>query len=597
MTLKLMSLNQDNDPYDTVRCVHDVEIAYQPIVSTTSLRTHGFEALARLPFDSEFPDILALLDAASNQGTLRLVERALLTKSIDKFSQFAGASSARLFCNLDNRIFDDAEVSPQVIVNLAKAAGLQPANVCIELSERQPPNVDALGRMVDLFLKHNLRIAIDDFGQGHSGLNTLMRISPHYVKIDQAFINGLAKSPRQRAIVSMVVGLSHSLGYLVVGEGVEDETDFRALRDLGCDLAQGYLIARPDTHLGSLRDTYGHVVQGEVRIDAIPPKISAMLTTIEPLQLGSSIAKAVDRFKTGSVVDFIPVVDQHHYVHGAIYETDLRYYMFGEYGAALMANKGSNQSLDRLLKACPTVEASAQTDILIDSYVVSGGNKGLVLTLDGRYVGVLCNHAILRLSVEREVAEARDQNPLTFLPGNNSINRHIHDLLTDSHDRCLVFFDFDYFKAFNDTYGFAVGDRALLMFGELLMKFRHRHDAFVGHIGGDDFFASIPANGIQAEQWVRALTQQFCDDVESLYLIEDRIDGGLWAKDRFGETRFFPLLRASAVLMVLPPNRRQFTVADVISTLASGKSQAKKSEDGLALIALPGGLALDGVCI
>jgi diguanylate cyclase (GGDEF)-like protein len=587
VSLKLVTSLADKCLIDPVQCVLDVEIAYQPIVSMTSLRTHGFESLARLPENSHFPDILALLDAASIQGTLREVERTLFAKSINKFGHFSGASSARLFCNIDNRVFDHEDVAPQIIVDLAKAAGLQPANICIELSERRPPNVDALCRMVDLFLKHNVRIAIDDFGQGHSGLDTLMRISPHYVKIDRAFIDGLAKSPRQQAIVSMVTGLAHSLGFMVVGEGVETESDFRILRDLGCDLAQGYLIAKADIDLGTLRESYGHALEGEVRIDVIPPQISGMLTEIEPLFLGDLIAKAVDRFKSGNAVDFIPVIDKHCYVHGAIYETDLRYYMFGEYGAALMANKSSNQSLDRLLKPCPTAEANAPADVLIDSYVVSQGNKGLVLTLDGRYAGVLCNHAVLRLSAEREVAEARDQNPLTFLPGNNSINRHVNDVLTNAQDRCLVFFDFDHFKTFNDTYGFAVGDRALLMFGELLMKFRHKHDAFVGHIGGDDFFASIPARGLEAEQWVRDLIQQFRHDVESLYLLEDRSEGGLWAKDRFGETRFFPLLRASAVLLMLPSSRSHVAVAEVVAVLACGKSQAKKTIDGLALVSMP----------
>lgn len=573
---------------DPLQCAESVDFAYQPIVSMTSLRTHGFEALARLPVENAFANILDLLDASSLDGTLRLAERTILTKAITKFSRFAGASEARLFCNVDNRVFDDELTSPEVIVDLARASGLQPANICIELSERRPPSsVDALARLVDVFLRHNVRIAIDDFGQGFSGLDTLLRVNPHYVKIDQAFINGIAQSSRQQAIVSKVVGLAHSLGCLVVGEGIETESDFRTIRDLGCDLAQGYLIARPDPALSALRTSYGNALTTDVRTTAIPRQIVEMMIDVEPINLGDPIADVVVRFKNGSAIDFIPIVDRHLYVHGAVYESDLRYYLFGDYGSALMANKGLDQSLDRFIRRCPISEADAPTGTLIDSYVVSARSDGIVLTLDGIYAGVLPNNAILRLSAEREVANARDQNPLTFLPGNNSINRHLSEVLISSHDRTLVFFDFDHFKAFNDNYGFSVGDRALLMFGDLLMKLRHAHDAFVGHIGGDDFFASLPVAELEAAAIVQSIAQNFRDDVESLYLLDDRARGGLWAKDRFGETRFLPLLRASAAMLPLPASRSHIKISEIVAALAGGKSQAKKSYDGLAVVSLP----------
>lgn len=580
--------NQTSLVIDPLRCVEAVEIAYQPIVSTTSLRAHGFEALARLPAGNAFAKIIDLLDAASLDGTLRLAERSLLTKAITKFSQYSGASEGRLFCNVDNRVFDDELTSPEVIVDLARTSGLQPANICIELSERQPPeSADALARLVDVFLKHNVRIAIDDFGQGFSGLDTLMRVNPHYLKIDQAFIQGIAQSTRQQAIVSKVIGLAHSLGYLVVGEGVENESDFRTIRELGCDLAQGYLIARPDLALSGLRSFYGNVITTDVRTAAIPRQIAEMICDVDPLILGDSVAKAVDRFKNGSAIDFVPIVDRHGYVHGAVYESDLRRHMFGDYGAALMANKGIEQRLDPFVRRCPISEGNAPTEALINSYVVSAACDGLVLTLDGKYAGVLRNNAILRLAAEREVANARDQNPLTFLPGNNSINRHLSEVLISSHDRTLVFFDFDHFKAFNDNYGFAVGDRALLMFGDLLMKLRHAHEAFVGHIGGDDFFLSLPSAELETAAIVRNIAQKFREDVESLYLLDDRARGGLWAKDRFGETRFLPLLRASAAILTLPASRTHITISEIVAALAGGKSQAKKSDDGIAVVSLP----------
>ena len=573
---------------DPIAAAKAVDVAFQPIVSMATLRAHGFEALSRLPADSAFPSVHAIMDSASEQGLLRAAERVLLNKAIGKFGAFGGAGATRLFCNIDNRVFDDPDIEPASVVAMAARVGLEPGNICIELSERQPPrSVEALRRLVDVFLRHNIRIAIDDFGRGFSGLDMLMQVNPHYVKIDRAFIDGVAQSPRKQAIVGKVSALAHSLGYLIVAEGVETEADFRTARDLGCDLAQGYLIARPDTNIAVLRLGYDQMVTGGTAKRGIAPQIAEMISDLEPLKLTDPLSAAIERFKTRTVPGLLPVVDEHRYVHGAIYEGDIRYYLFGDFGPALLANRGLDQTLARLVRRCPISEASISTEALVDSYVNAAGNEGIVLTLDGRYVGFLGNHELLRLAAARDVAAARDQNPLTLLPGNNSINRHLGEQLSGIDPRTIVFFDFDNFKAFNDTYGFAAGDRALLMFADMLVKARIAHDLFVGHIGGDDFFVSVPGDAAAAEAVIATLGDKFRADVESLYGAEARGQGGIWARDRFGKRRFFPLLRASAAVAELPLGRAHLDVTGVVVALAEGKRTAKKTDSGISRVELP----------
>ena len=305
-------------PLDAARAA---DIAYQPIVSMTSFRAHGFEALTRLSSDCPFETVHALMDAAAERDELRAAERILLNRAINSFGRIEGAASTRLFCNVDNRLFDDPDMQPQVIVDMARRAGLEAANICIELSERQPPSsMEAMQRLVDLFLTHNIRIAIDDFGRGFSGLDMLMQVNPHYVKIDRAFIDGVAQSTRRQAIVSKVVGLAHSLGFLIVAEGIETEADFRTCRALGCDLAQGYLIARPSTEIGQLRLHYEPPVEVGPRGEAIAPAIAELLLDIEPLRVGDTLSQAMDRLKFKHDGNLLPVVDEHGYVHGAVYE-------------------------------------------------------------------------------------------------------------------------------------------------------------------------------------------------------------------------------------------------------------------------------------
>lgn len=569
-------------------CVAQVDYAYQPIVSTSSLRTHGFEALARFPADCGCVDIAELLDDLASNSLILKAERLLLTAAANKYARFEGAAATRLFCNIDNRVFDHPNASPHHVVATAANLGLEPANICIELTESRAPRSTAMmTRIVDMFLDHNVRIAIDDFGQGYSGLDTLMRIQPHYIKIDRAFIDGLAESVRQQAIVSKMAGLAHSLGAMVVAEGVETEADFRAARDLGCDLAQGYLIARPTQALLELKLSYDGVCSARPEARGLPQELAELITYVEPLRPDQPLIEAVKRFQQLDDCGSLPVTDEHGYVHGALYERDVRQYLFGEFGSALLANKCFQPTVAGYLRRCPISDGLAGTGAIVEGYVVTGGNQGVILTVDGTYAGVLSNQALLRLAADREVAAARDQNPLTLLPGNNSISRHLNELTKCGGERTLVFLDFDNFKTFNDEYGFTIGDRALTMFAQLLMKFRHNYDAFVAHIGGDDFFLSMGRGLDRTEQFVSLLIERFARDAESLHTPDDRERGGILARDRYGVERLLPLLSASAGLLALPIDRSHLTESAMVAHLNQTKSAAKRSDGGLATAWLP----------
>lgn len=181
---------------------------------------------------------------------------------------------------------------------------------------------------------------------------------------------------------------------------------------------------------------------------------------------------------------------------------------------------------------------------------------------------------------------AREQNPLTQLPGNRSIARHIEDVLSRAGPQTLVFFDFNNFKAFNDGYGFAAGDRALVMFADLLRKAQAK-TCFVGHIGGDDFFVSMAQEEAVSTEVIRGLCAKFASDAESLYSAADRSAGGIMAIDRFGHERLFPLLRVSATMLHLPAARAHLTLDMVNDQLAAGKKMAKASATGIATVRLP----------
>ncbi len=561
------------------------DFAYQPIVSTTTLQVHGFEALARLP--DGMPGVCDLLDQAACENVLRQVDLTLVRKAISKFAGFASAGTTRLFCNVDNRTYEGTPPTAAWLDDLIAGSGLGAVNLCLEISERNPVRSQAnLRHTVEFLSAMGARIALDDFGIGTSGLHMLLTIEPNYVKIDRVFIDDLASSARKQAIVAKLCGLAHALGFLTVAEGVETESDFRMARDLGCDLAQGYGIARPTTHLGDLTMSYDRSF-GTLAVATMAPRVAELLTPTPPILLDDPLLNAADAFKAAPELRVIPVTDPTGMVMGALLEEDIRRYLFSDFGPALLANKGAAPRVAQLVRRFPTGEAHGSIETIVNSYVAAESTCGLILANDGRYAGYLSNHALLRLAAERAVSTARDQNPLTQLAGNRGVARHIDEMLLQSGSRTLAFFDFDNFKAFNDTYGFAAGDRALMMFADLLREQEMTSGAFVAHIGGDDFFISLNHAEDESRVIIAGLCARFASDAASLYSASHRDAGGIHATDRYGELRFFPLLRVSASILHMPAARAHLTAAMVNDQLAAGKQAAKLAVSGVATVRLP----------
>ncbi|MCB9738490.1 MAG: GGDEF domain-containing protein [Deltaproteobacteria bacterium] len=191
---------------------------------------------------------------------------------------------------------------------------------------------------------------------------------------------------------------------------------------------------------------------------------------------------------------------------------------------------------------------------------------------------------IRRVNASSEVARAsaRDQNPLTRLPGNRSIEQQVEQALAETdRELSLVYFDFDHFKPFNDGFGFAVGDEAIALFADALRELQSRPGCFVGHVGGDDFFACFRESGESAEQVTAWLLSRFSHDVQRFYDEATLAAGSYSAKDRDGNERAFPLLRVSAVQLDLPAGRALHTPDLVAALLAQGKKRSKASESGL----------------
>jgi len=581
--------------FDWPAAVAALTYAFQPIVQLRSGRCHGYEALLR-GFDRiPFASAGELLDAAEAAGALGALETALHAKAVAAYHALTGWTEAKLFLNLDARLVgrpDSPWLSPD-------AGGRRHTGIALEISERCPtaPGV-SVEAAVDLYRRGGLGIAIDDFGVGFAGLRLLYEARPDYVKLDRFFIAGIDRDTRKRALVAAVVGHAHALGIQIVAEGIETTGEFYACRDLGCDFAQGFLLARPRTDLTGVAPLNA-IVEELNRKDRRQPseahrRLSEVIERLPPLRVDSRKTDLLDYFKGDSSATIAPIVDEHDRPLGLIRERDLKRFVYSRFGGELLRNRGLGDRLDDLVVTIPVCDISTPLDRVIEAFSTDAADDGIVIVEGGAYAGVLSSGALLRLVHERNLAMATDQNPLTRLPGNAAIVRHIEGALADAaRGHVLAYLDFDNFKPFNDNFGFRQGDRAILMFSERLKAWAAGAGAgagecFAGHIGGDDFFLGV-SGGAEDEVLARLaeLVAQFRSDAESLYDAATREAGGFLAKDRYGAVRSFPLLSASGVVVVVAPGPHGLTPDAVNAAIADNKAHAKGAADKLCVIRLP----------
>ncbi|MCB9726028.1 MAG: EAL domain-containing protein [Spirochaetaceae bacterium] len=218
--------------------IETLTLAFQPIAYGRGRRTFGHEVLAR-PLHPDLPDPKTLFDAAEATGRVLEVEAVIRERIGARLQDLAPDQT--LFVNLHPRSLADpdffAEDNP-----LFRA----PERIVLEITERASLDsiADLTGR-VGFLKERGFRIAVDDLGAGYAGLNTFARLSPEVVKLDIELIRDVDRSSTRRKVIDSMVRLSRDLDFLTVAEGVETLAELRTIVDLGCDLVQGYVLARP----------------------------------------------------------------------------------------------------------------------------------------------------------------------------------------------------------------------------------------------------------------------------------------------------------------------------------------------------------------
>jgi diguanylate cyclase (GGDEF)-like protein/PAS domain S-box-containing protein len=227
---------------------NELLLHFQPKIEIASGRMLGVEALVRWahPTRGLVPpgDFIPL---AEERGLIVPIGRWVIQAACRQIRDWrsAGFVAPPVAVNLSARQF----VSDTLVEDLVDALdfyGVSPSEFEVELTESvlmaDPQRANEVLRQLHAM---GVRISIDDFGTGYSSLSYLKRFPAHAVKIDRSFISGLPSDADDTAITQAVIAMAHSLGLDVVAEGVETAEQLTLLRQMGCDVAQGYFLGRP----------------------------------------------------------------------------------------------------------------------------------------------------------------------------------------------------------------------------------------------------------------------------------------------------------------------------------------------------------------
>lgn len=558
---------------------------FQPIVNRQQGRIFAYEALCRTVGGNPFDTIEELFFTASQCGMIlpldmQCRENAMALASVQGLS----GNNTLLFINICPTSLLHPDHSAGSTGLLANRYQIPKHDIVLEITEHEAvSNYSLFRKAIDHYRSKGFRIAIDDFGAGYGGLKMLSVLEPDFVKIDRHFFKESPKSSINFNLIDSIATACHRIGIEVIAEGIETEKDLQTCRDIGIELVQGYLIAKPAAELVSYES---------LRLPSpAPPAHSAttlfdeiicvgdIASYVVPVAADDRIPVALDRFNDNPDLLCLPVLDRGQ-LRGLISRHRfMETHMVGRFGYGLSLNyyKKIDEILEEDFLEVPHSLSVEDVSRKIRMRHRLSIYDDVCVTRSGKYIGTVAVSAILDAVTENSMMLARGANPLTGLPGNEYIQRRIARMLSQSLHFDVCYIDLDSFKPFNDRHGFEMGDRVIKTVAELMLEALNRLEGqsfgFAGHIGGDDFILiTRPKNSMAICQ---ELIDRFADKLPLFHSPEEMRDQTYTSLDRQGVLRQFDLLSLS-IGIVSTEIHRISSFAEVSSIATDLKKRAKE---------------------
>jgi diguanylate cyclase (GGDEF)-like protein len=225
-----------------------IQVHYQPIISLQTGQIHSFEALLRWTHPRLGPvSPTRFIEVAEETGLIHALGQLVLREACYQTAAWQRAlaldTPLMVNVNISRRQFIQKDLVERISTILAESE-LAAEYLNLEVTESViMQDMRATGVMLDQLKELGVRIEMDDFGSGYSSLNHLTRFKFDVIKIDRTFVNETLTDQRQAGLVQSIISMAHSLGMVVVAEGIENEEQMAWLKACGCEYGQGYLFS------------------------------------------------------------------------------------------------------------------------------------------------------------------------------------------------------------------------------------------------------------------------------------------------------------------------------------------------------------------
>jgi len=500
--------------------IHSV---YQPIVSLKDAAVIGYEALSRGPAGSRWQSPIKLFTYAEKEGLLHPMDRLAREKAIR--GAFLARQEELLFINISAAILHDPQFAPGKTMELVEAHGIEPGQIVFELTERSSiEDFSMTKRILQHYRQQGYRIAIDDAGAGYSSLQAIAELHPDFIKVDKSLVQDIHCNKTKEVIMETFVSFAQKLGIQIIAEGIEKQEELLCMTRIGVHFGQGYLLGKPGEEKAVIAPELADSIIRQRKISDSAGGawlIGDLLAPAETFDSSEHISEVASYFKRNEHAPGAVIVSKGIPV-GLMMRERLFQQLAGQYGFSLFWNRTIDQIMDKrplIVDEYMPVETVSQ---LATSRDINKLYDLVVITSKGKMAGVSSIRSILECITNSRMESAKVASPLTGLPGNIQIHRELSKRLMDKKQFSVIYADLDYFKWFNDRYGFQRGDQLIQYTADVIQQSLFDCGMpldFVGHIGGDDFIAITSSD--EPEKLCKEIIRRFDQGVRRFYEGDD----------------------------------------------------------------------------
>jgi EAL domain-containing protein (putative c-di-GMP-specific phosphodiesterase class I)/GGDEF domain-containing protein len=550
MELQSMEWVLRKRPPETYVAEPQVCTVFQPIIDTRTGSPLGWELLSRGLGPEEAPDVL--FRCARAEGRLWDLERACRASAARRIAQLPAAlRGATFFLNVSPDVLTDPRFRDGFTRTQLARHGLDHRQIVIEITEQGAiGDYERFEQLVRHYAAQGFRIAVDDFGSGHSSLVTLIRSRPDVIKLDREVVRALHERPYQQSLVRSLVSFATSVDTKLVAEGVETWDELETLVRLGVRYVQGFLLARPSPEpcLPSVETAarLRSVMRAEdARLGENDERVTGLAAECPAVERGAMRVEELGHlFRARADLDHVVLVEDGRPA-GVVTRQRFQARTGGPFGYQLYCRRPVDALVDSVplvVDACTGIAALGR--LVLERMNADVYDPVVVVNEAGGLVGTVTMRQLLGRVIALELQSAQEANPLTGLPGNRSITRWLRSA-SDQPRFSVVYADLDRFKEFNDVHGFLAGDELIRLAARVLSRGLPglSPHARLGHVGGDDFVVVSPDP--LPEAGLQAICDDFDREKQALFDPDELYRGSFQAKDRHGETAEVPLVTLS----------------------------------------------------